>query len=170
MAFRPLPCCLLRVRLRGGRCRHARLPHPAGRGAQEEGDAVEGGGGEAGGRVGRGAVGAAPPEDWAPCSATDGRTYFWHRLSGRSRWTLPAGASRGKEEEDEEGTLMTSLTILSSFALFDWPSDIFMGGSMVPCIWQSIVRRCLCLRSTLRRFLGDDSRICRIQLFLWFHS
>ena len=35
------------------------------------------------------------PEDWAPCSAPDGRTYFWHRLSGRSRWTLPAGASRG---------------------------------------------------------------------------
>ena len=34
-------------------------------------------------------------EDWAPYSAPDGRTHFRHRLSGRSRWTLPAGASRG---------------------------------------------------------------------------
>ena len=33
------------------------------------------------------------PGDWVPCAAPDGRTYFWHRSSGRSRWALPAGAS-----------------------------------------------------------------------------
>ena len=60
---------------------------------------------------------------------------------------------------------MTSLSILSSFALFDWPSDSFMGGSMATCIWQSIVRRCLCSRSILRRFLGDDFRICVFSSF-----
>ena len=118
------------------------------------------------------------PEDWAPYSAPDGQTHFRHRLSGRSRWTLPAGASRGgvkrkkeEEAEDEEGSLTTSLTILSSFALFDWPSDSFrvVQWSLVSGS-QLFDAGCLCSRSTLRRFLGDDFRICRIKLFLWFDS
>ena len=39
------------------------------------------------------------PEVWAPYSAPDGRTHFRHRFSGRSRWTLPAGAVPAREME-----------------------------------------------------------------------
>ena len=35
----------------------------------------------------------AAPGLWVPATDASGRAYFWHRLSRRVRWTLPAGAS-----------------------------------------------------------------------------
>ena len=45
------------------------------------------------------------PEEWAPYRAPDGRTHFRHRLSGRSRWTLPAGAVPARGGGGERGGL-----------------------------------------------------------------
>ena len=50
----------------------------------------------------------------------------------------------------------------------------FCGISTALCIWQSLVRRCSTLlvpeEYSYAVFLGDDFRICRIQLFTWFDS
>ena len=86
-----------------------------------------------------------------------------------------AQEEQGEEEEEEEEEmnvavsvqllLMTSFTILSSHFLCSvsgccltssgllgcgdiWMVSFFWWYSTAPCIWQSLVRRCLCLRST----------------------
>ena len=45
------------------------------------------------------------PDVWAPYNAPDGRTHFRHRLSGRFRWTLPAGAVPARGGGGERGGL-----------------------------------------------------------------
>ena len=57
------------------------------------------------------------PEDWAPYSAPDGRTHFRHRFSGRSRWTLPAGAVPAPKGGGERGR-SSRLPPRSGFSFF----------------------------------------------------
>ena len=46
------------------------------------------------------------PSGWSVAPSASGRPFFWHRISRRSVWHLPPGASvrkkKGEEEEEEE--------------------------------------------------------------------
>ena len=62
---------------------------------------------------------AIEPGVWQRATDADGRTNFWHRLSRRVRWTLPAGASCGgkakRKKKRRKRTRRSFLTVLSWF-------------------------------------------------------
>ena len=68
---------------------------------------------------------AIEPGCWECASDAAGRTYFWHHLSKRARWTLPAGAycdgkRRKKKKKRRKRTRRPSIS-----------------SSCPPCSWRS---------------------------------
>ena len=109
------------------------------------------------------------PAMWAPLTAPDGRTYFWHCLTMRVRWTLPAGAlwwEAGEEEEEEkeedDTDYLVWVSVLLPFLMsHDYPH------SLAVLSWVMALRRktqCLFLLCG-SRVLGeghDTGHVCTV--------